>query len=147
MQFKSKYTCVPMRKMIFIMLYIHPVQSWGRALYNGYWWITNLFTLKHQSHMCIICLSCQHFPILALFFCGWITAAVCAKQQQYREKLLIHDKKNTRLHAQCNWKNSSPNEEFWNITQFTGRYSEKFYVRCVLQYFIAFCYKKFSLKS
>lgn len=44
-------------------------------------WITIKFTWKHHFFIQIVCLSCPHFPIFALFVCGWATADVCAKQQ------------------------------------------------------------------
>lgn len=77
------------RENSFQMLYMPLNWSWA-ALCDGCWWII-IFTWKHHSYIHRICLSCPHFPIFAVFFCGWVTADVRATQQQYREKLLIHD--------------------------------------------------------
>lgn len=107
--------------------------SWG-APCHSYWWIMIEFTQKHHSNSQIICLSCPCFPIFAVFFCGWVTADVRAKQQ-YRENVLIHDRKNTckKFTAKVFF---SPTEQFETSQTVKCKHAETFWIS---ECFIAFC--------
>lgn len=82
----------------------------------------------------------QHFPIFAIFFCGWVTPDVCAKQQQYRENVLIHAK--TKKHqTSCKTlleKTVLQLNSLKHHNRFIGKNLETFCACCVFECFIAF---------